>query len=108
MDDSIVKRIERLIAISDSHFRKYAALVNDLEFVAEQYTSVFTTAGVTARYNEIWMELEIINACALCEWEELGKPENFNEIWTKKYRNDARCVLSEMIDFLKTEVGEKQ
>jgi len=46
--------------------------------------------------------MEIINACALAEWEECGKPENeiFTDIWIKKYQNEAIILVNKMMIFL--------
>ena len=56
-------------------------------------------------YNEffsIWNDMEIVNACALDEWEECGDLQNeiFTEIWSKKYQEEAVSLVNKMILFL--------
>ena len=46
--------------------------------------------------------MEIVNACALDEWEECGDFQNeiFTEIWSKKYQEEAVSLVNKMILFL--------
>lgn len=46
--------------------------------------------------------MEIVNACALDEWEECGDLQNeiFTEIWSKKYQEEAVSLVNKMILFL--------
>ena len=44
--------------------------------------------------------MEIINACALDEWEEKGRPKDFSKIWNEKYKYDATKMLYELIEFI--------
>ena len=45
--------------------------------------------------------MEIVNACALDEWEEYGDLQNeiFTEIWSKKYQEEAVSLVNKMILF---------
>lgn len=75
------------------NFCAYARFVNDSEFFAEQNPEVFADTNMHDKFNQIWVEMEIINAFALCEWEELGRPKDFCFVWNTKYKKDAEEIL---------------
>ncbi|HFS3751122.1 TPA: hypothetical protein ACHYZR_004992, partial [Escherichia coli] len=51
-------------------------------------------------YQQIWFELEIINALALSEWESAGRPENWQTRWKLAYKQDASHVMAELLNTL--------
>lgn len=79
----------------------YSGLVADLELIPSQCNKINTKELCNEFFN-IWDEMEIINACALAEWEECGKPKNeiFTEIWIEKYQNEATILVNKMMNFL--------
>lgn len=40
-------------------------------------------------YRSAWLELEIVNATALDEWETDGRPETWDIKWKKRFLKDA-------------------
>lgn len=74
-------------------------------FAARAADSVFTFAAFAKRteelfadsknaealepYRSAWLELEIVNATALEEWESDGRPEKWDEKWSQKYKGEA-------------------
>ena len=100
MENNIIEIVKLRIAKSNDDIYRYAELVSDLEFFREQNPQLFHTKELSERYDEIWMKLEILNACALSEWEECGRPKNFDEIWKEKYIKDAQNLLQELIVFM--------
>ncbi|EBP0013995.1 hypothetical protein HX37_25455 [Salmonella enterica] len=48
-------------------------------------------------YQDIWFELEILNALALAEWEEDGKPGDWDLKWKQKYQKEASEVMEYLI-----------
>jgi hypothetical protein len=106
MENNIIEKVQRRIEMDKVDFKKYAALVNELEFLAEQNPSIFKSSDSVEKYSEIWGELEVLNACMLYEWEKCGKPNDFNKIWTKKYEKDASNMLSVLLEYLKTEADK--
>ena len=100
MDNEIVVYLKKKQKFGCENFRNYAALVADLELVPEQYDSIFKNMNSKQEYGCLWEEMEIINAIALNEWEELGRNSNFNFIWGKKYKQDAEQMLRRLVNFL--------
>ncbi|BBB62225.1 hypothetical protein UNDKW_3952 [Undibacterium sp. KW1] len=54
------------------------------------------------QYRRIWMELEIVNALALDDWESKGKPQNWLPEWDRKYKNQALEIVAELRAILST------
>lgn len=52
------------------------------------------------RYSEIWFEMEIVNAIALSEWEEEGRPQQWSDRWRSDFRNDAQELIGDLIELL--------
>lgn len=54
----------------------------------------------SAGYADIWWEMEILNASALEEWENSGRPREW-EVWVTKYQSEAlrlaKALLSEEV-----------
>lgn len=80
----------------------YSNLVADLELIPSQCNEI-NTKELYNEFFSIWNDMEIVNACALDEWEECGDPQNekFTEIWSKKYQEEAVSLVNKMILFLK-------
>lgn len=62
----------------------YSKFISDLE----QYSSF-------KKFEDIWIELEIINALALDEWEQDGRPKIW-DIWDEKYKSEAIFLIHEL------------
>lgn len=52
------------------------------------------------RYKKAWFEMEIVNSVALEEWESDGRPPEWNEKWSAKYRPDAEETIRELLKVL--------
>lgn len=78
----------------------YAALVADLELLSNQNDDLFSSDSLKEEYRTIWNKMEIINACALDEWEEKGRTKDFSKIWNEKYKYYAIKMLCELIEFV--------
>ncbi|CAM3409014.1 hypothetical protein L6393_004883 [Escherichia coli] len=68
------------------------------EFV--QSNELFKNEESKESYQQIWFELEIINALALSEWESAGRPENWQTRWELAYKQDASHVMAELLNTL--------
>lgn len=68
------------------------------EFV--QSNELFKNEESKESYQQIWFELEIINALALSEWESAGRPENWQTCWELAYKQDASHVMAELLNTL--------
>ena len=101
MVTKLLNRIESYIESSGQSFYLFAGVVNELEFFAEQNKSIFSDE-TRQQYKSIWIELEVLNACALEEWESLGKPHDFSNYWEDKYKKEALVLLTELCSFLKS------
>ena len=83
-----------------SNLFSYAALVADLELLSNQNDYLFPSDSLKEAYRTLWNKMEIINSCALDEWEEKGRPKDFSKIWNEKYKYDATKMLYELIEFI--------
>jgi len=100
MENDIISLIKQKAEECCNSLYKYAAFISDMEFFADQYPEFFGSNELYSKYHHIWFELEILNACVLNDWEENGKPNNFDDIWNTKYRTDAVELIHEFTDFL--------
>ena len=69
------------------------------EFV-ERTESLFDShenGDFVRRYNDAWFELEMVNAVALADWEDDGRPAHWDDKWEKKYKMDASEVVDELV-----------
>ncbi|WP_093060169.1 hypothetical protein [Variovorax sp. YR634] len=48
-----------------------------------------TNAGALRRYQNAWLEVEIINAVALEAWEADGRPVSWDDRWREFYQASA-------------------
>jgi hypothetical protein len=76
------------------------------KFVSEseelyQVDDLFSDIESKEKYKEIWFELEIINGLALSEWEEQGRPVDWNTQWESSYRSEASDLVNDLINTLK-------
>lgn len=100
MESNYIDLIKTKKSVGIENLYEYAALVSDLEFFSEQNPNLFKTADSINRYASLWNDLEVLNACALNDWEEQGKPKDFNNVWNKKYKEDATKLIEKVIDLL--------
>jgi len=79
----------------------YSSLVADLELLPSQCQKI-NSPELRHEFFIIWNDMELINACALSEWEECGRPSNnlFNRIWDNKYKKDASILIDKLVLFL--------
>lgn len=78
-------------------FAKFVNMSEDLYRIDD----LFSNEESKEKYQEAWFELEIINALALSEWEEQGRPADWNTQWESKYKMEASDLVSELISTLK-------
>lgn len=78
-------------------FAKFVNYAEDLAHLNE----LFEDEHNRDNYQRIWFELEIINALALSEWENEGRPADWKTRWESDYKQDASELLSELLRSLK-------
>ena len=67
----------------------YASFVSGAEYLTQCYPTWFIDDYDKYTYNRIWMEMEIINALALDEWEMDGYPNPWIK-WDSTYKEKAK------------------
>lgn len=102
MENSIIKLIEQRAQIATKSLFAFAEFVDDLEFLADQNEDIFRTADLKETYDTLWFDLEILNARALYEWENMGSPLDFSSIWSQEYQSEAIILTKQLITFIKT------
>ena len=70
----------------------WSAFVAQTEFLWQDAALVQDAAA----WQRLWFELEIINALALAQWEDQGRPQDWSCVWNKDYRNDAAALAAEL------------
>ncbi|QGU89249.1 hypothetical protein GN242_19400 [Erwinia sorbitola] len=88
------------------HYQSLNDLVSFARFVSyaeylDRISELFEDEKSKAEYHQLWFELEIINACALSEWEQEGKPTDWQKRWESDYKQDASELMSELLSILK-------
>ncbi|KHG72019.1 hypothetical protein [Escherichia coli] len=78
-------------------FAKFVSYAEELV----QSNELFKNEESKESYQQIWFELEIINALALSEWESAGRPENWQTRWELAYKQDASHVMAELLNTLR-------
>ncbi|ARF66937.1 hypothetical protein B7C51_02635 [Paenibacillus larvae subsp. pulvifaciens] len=79
----------------------FAKFVSDSEFFAVQNPQIFKNLSLVDEYTTLWGELEIVNALALCQWEEDGRAKEWGKHWTENYKEQATEAVHELINFMK-------
>lgn len=51
-------------------------------------------------WQRVWFELEILNAVALAEWEEQGRPAEWSSGWAGVYREPVAALVEELLALL--------
>lgn len=83
-----------------NNFMLFAKFVSESEELY-QVDDLFSDIESKEKYKEIWFELEIINGLALSEWEEQGRPVDWNTQWESSYRSEASDLVNDLINTLK-------
>ncbi|AUO04151.1 TPA: hypothetical protein ACXJQO_003497 [Serratia marcescens] len=78
-------------------FAKFVSYAEDLA----QLNELFEDEKSRDNYLRIWFELEIINALALSEWEDEGRPVDWKTQWESSYKEDASELMNELMKMLK-------
>ena len=52
------------------------------------------------KFQCIWTELEVLNACALDEWELKGRKRDFEFEWDTKYKEEAKKLVERILKFI--------
>ena len=66
-----------------------------------QLNELFEDNHSRDNYHQIWFELEIINALALSEWENEGRPTDWKNRWESDYKQDVSELMDELLRTLK-------
>lgn len=102
MEADSLKRLIKKLELSDKDLFSFSNFVNSAEFFTEENAALFKDKRKAKKYNDIWFEMEILNAHALSIWEEQGCPRNFDIIWKADYEDDAKDLLNILAEFLKS------
>ncbi|MDH6163322.1 hypothetical protein M2354_002977 [Leclercia adecarboxylata] len=68
--------------------------------VLTQSDTLFEGDNHKAEYQQVWFELEILNALALSQWEEDGCPVNWKAQWDSDYKQDAAHLTKTLLNLL--------
>lgn len=78
-------------------FARFVSYAEDLS----QLNELFEDEHNRDNYQNIWFELEIINALALSEWESEDRPADWKTRWESGYKQDASELMDELLKTLK-------
>ncbi|PZL91951.1 hypothetical protein CKF43_16430 [Pantoea graminicola] len=78
----------------------FARFVNYAEDLP-QLNDLFEDEHDKDNYQQIWFELEIVNALALSEWEIEGRPTDWQTRWISDYKQDATELIGKLLITLK-------
>ena len=72
------------------------------EFVAVTERFVAKVNGeFQEQYDRAWFEMEVVNSLALAEWEQDGSPREWDNVWSKKYKEEASETLFCFLEVVK-------
>jgi len=89
------------IRSSSNNLFAFSNMVDELECLIEQNKEFLININSIQQYHKAWSELEILNACALDDWEVNGKPSDFDKVWDAKYKQDAINLIEDLVKLLK-------
>ncbi len=98
MENNIIKNLKNKLESCCESIREYNSFVCEMENFFDYNSDL--DLKIKSLYNEKWFELETLNACALLEWEESKYADNFNTVWNNKFKNDAKKLTNELVDFI--------
>lgn len=78
-------------------FAKFVSYAEDLS----QLKELFEDEQSRNNYQQTWFEMEIVNALALSEWENEGRPVDWRSRWESDYKHDASELIAELLSSLK-------
>lgn len=78
-------------------FAKFVSYAEDLS----QLNELFQDKQSRECFDQLWFELEIINALALSQWETEGCPSDWSYQWESNYKVDASNIMNELLNTLK-------
>jgi hypothetical protein len=81
-------------------FASFARFVSYAENL-DQVKELFKDENSREDYQHIWFELEIINASALSDWEDEGRPVDWKSRWQSNYKLVASELIDELLNTLK-------
>jgi len=77
----------------------FSSFVSETEFVDAQYQNIFDSRDKCVLYSDAWLKLEVLNALALCDFEESGSSfKGFANAWDIKYKQDAEKLIQAFVD----------
>lgn len=85
----------------DSHIN-FAQFVEYAEVFCGE-NNPFLEPKNAAHYDELWFEMEIINALALSDWEDAGRPKNWSSHWDENYKHEVENIISEFLETLEND-----
>jgi len=81
---------------AEKDHNEFSKFVRDAEVFCQNEKRDGAVSINLARYREIWLDLEVINALALDDWESSGMPDNWTSQWDETYKHDAQEVMAEL------------
>lgn len=79
---------------ASSNIFLYSSFVSSTEFILNDKNLKIINKD---KYKDCWNEMEILNAIALAEWEDDGKPLSWEEKWKAIYQNDAKNLITNFL-----------
>jgi len=78
-------------------FAKFVSYAEELS----QLSELFEDEKSIDDYQKTWFQLEIVNSLALSEWENEGRPVDWQSRWESDYKQDASELIAELLRSLK-------
>lgn len=93
----ILMDIQRASANATKSLQHFSAFVSRTEDYILQFSKTIKNID---EVKSNWVMLEIVNSCALSDWEDMGKPSDASALWDKKYKSDAQEMLNRFLPSL--------
>jgi hypothetical protein len=91
--------LQQAIESLETHFLFASFVANAENFCGDR--NPFLSGDAAVLYDTLWFELEIINASALSEWEDQGRPSDWTKNWTTTFKADAVELIQKLVALLK-------
>ena len=82
MENKLLNKLINELTDSSESFNQFSKFVRDYEILFKEYD-----------LEDIWFELEIINALALYDWEQSDKYTFWSALWEEKYKSDIEELI---------------
>ncbi|MFP5425095.1 MAG: hypothetical protein ACLGJA_04505 [Gammaproteobacteria bacterium] len=81
---------------ADEDVFSWASFVAQTEFLWQDTTLVPDACA----WQALWFELEIVNALALAEWDEHGRPVDWADCWREGYKQQVQGLLAALLKLI--------